>query len=444
MPPAAPRILAEATAALLAAEERLLACVHCGFCLPACPTYTRLGDEADSPRGRLYLMRAVAEGRLSPASSAFRTHLDRCTGCRACEPVCPAGVEFGALLERARAVSAAASPRLLLEVLVLVLVRWPAATRAVSALFRLLRASGALPWLARHLPRQLARLRHALAMLAASRPWPGLRRVGEGDAPRSGPAPALYPQARLPVAVFRGCVQEQFFGHVNRATARVLALNGCEPVDAPGQGCCGALHAHAGDLREARALARANLLAFERSGAEIIVANAAGCGAALKDYPDLFSGEPEEARRAEAFRARVRDLFELLATRKLATGARVPLRVVYDAPCHLRHAQRLGSCPPDVLRRVPGLEVVVPPVPGDCCGGAGIYGLLQPTLASRLLSDKLAALRSIRMDALVTPNAGCILQIGAGLVASGCTTPVLHPVEILDESYRRAGAYGGE
>ncbi|HEX7119906.1 MAG TPA: heterodisulfide reductase-related iron-sulfur binding cluster [Longimicrobiales bacterium] len=458
-------------------EEKLLACVHCGFCLQACPTYTRLGDEADSPRGRLYLMRAVAEGRLEPDADAFATHLDRCLGCRACETVCPSGVEYGHLLEHARAVVARERGAGL-------------ATRALLAVFgrrrlgriamaggRLLRASRLAPWLVRWLPRRLHAIRFGLAMLAATRAWPGLKTAGatggaaaaprpqavpgatgagsRGEAPLPGAPPRLPAQRaaptreiRLPaanaapapkrrIAMLYGCVQHGLFRRVNDATARVLEANGCEIVPAPAQGCCGALHAHAGDRERARALARANIDAFERADVEFVVVNAAGCGAAMKEYGALLADDVAWADRARALAARVRDASELLVELGPRPGAPLPLRATYDAPCHLHHAQRITRAPLDVLAAIPELELVPLPGADECCGGAGIYGLTHPELGGRILDDKVAAVRSTGADVVVTPNPGCMMQIGAGLLLAGDDRPVLHPIELLAESYRR-------
>ncbi|HEX7088953.1 MAG TPA: heterodisulfide reductase-related iron-sulfur binding cluster [Longimicrobiales bacterium] len=432
-------------AVLAAEEERLLACVHCGFCLTACPTYTRLGDEADSPRGRLYLMRAVAEGRLDAGAEAFATHIDRCLGCRACETVCPAGVQYGFLLERARAAAreAGAQSGGRAAAWLLRVFASAGATRAAMAAGRWLRATGLPRVLARRLPARLARVRFGLAMLAASAP--GLRRMGDAGrtgASASSPRPAGGPEGRVEgprVAVLAGCVQEGLFSRVNRATVAVLEANGCAVVRAPGQRCCGALHAHGGDLDRARALARANVDAFERSGAEWIIVNAAGCGAAMKEYGELLAGEPAYAERARALAGRVRDVAEFLVELGPVRGAALPVRVTYDAPCHLHHAQRITRAPLELLAAIPELELVPLPGADECCGGAGIYGLLHPELGGRILADKVAAVKATGAEVVATPNPGCMMQIGAGLALAGEATAVVHPIELLAESYRRAG-----
>ncbi len=438
-------------------EARLLACVHCGFCLDACPTYTRLGLESDSPRGRLYLMRAVAEGRVPADAEALEIHLDRCLGCRACEPVCPSGVQYGYLLERGRAIVARnrgtdATTRRLLDTF-----GRRGRTRVVMALARLLRGSGMAALLARALPARFHRTRFALAMLAASRPW---KRLTDVPAPPPPVAPdaestiSAVPGAqsatpresyvRVPraapavprAAVLSGCVQAGLFARVNQATVQVLEANGCTIVPVPAQGCCGALHAHGGDLAGARALAQVNIDAFERAGAEVVVVNAAGCGAAMKEYGELFEGTPEH-RKAKAFAAKVRDIAEFLVELGPRTGGGMKLRVAFDSPCHLLHAQRIERAPHQMLAAIPGLDVVTIPHADECCGGAGTYGLTHPDLGGRILADKLNNVLSAHADAVVTPNPGCMMQIGAGLLIKGDATPVLHPVELLAESYRR-------
>lgn len=451
--------VAPASAAILAGQqERLAACVHCGFCISVCPTYTRLGDEADSPRGRIYLMRAVTEGRMAPDADAFATHIDRCLGCRACETVCPSGVEYGFLLERARAVIADTrgsdpATRALLGVF-----RHRLLSRCFMAAGRLLRDVGLAGALARTLPRRLARARFGLAMLAASRARGGVPAPGEARRPdeapaRSAPAGMEDPErAARPaprtagadvhrVAMLTGCVQSGLFGRVNRATLEVLQANGCEVVATPAQRCCGALHAHGGDLRGARELARANVDAFEATGVEAIIVNAAGCGAAMKAYGELLADEPTYAERARSLAARVRDISEYLDEIGPVEGAPLPLAAAYDAPCHLHHAQRVQEAPLRVLRAaVPGLEVRPLAHADECCGGAGIYGLLHPDLGGRILADKIADIQSTEGDVLLTGNPGCAMQMGAGLLMAGDARPVLHPVELLAESYRRLGA----
>ena len=440
-------------------RDRLLPCVHCGFCLPACPTYNRLGDEADSPRGRLYLMRAVVEGRLDPGSDAFGTHIDRCLGCRACEPVCPSGVEYGTLLELARETVAEHRPsgfltRALLWVFSSSLRRklFFMQSRSIRGLGLASLGTALMPAVG---PLKTAKL--ALAMLASTAGWSRLRTLGlsqadsgdsgdsadSADSVRSTEAPTKPAAAgsRGRVAVLVGCVQEGLFARLNRATVRTLEANGYEVVPVGGQDCCGALHAHGGDLEQARALARANIAAFESVEADAIAVNTAGCGAAMKDYGVLLENDPEMAERARGLAAKVRDVTELLSDAGPLRGAEVTCTVAYDHPCHLLHAQRVEQPPLAVLAAIPGTEVRIVEKADECCGGAGIYSLTHPELGGEIGRDKVAAVRACAADAVVTPNPGCMMQIGAGLRLEGAREGVLHPVELLDESYRRAGYY---
>ena len=436
-------------------EEGLLNCVHCGFCLPACPTYRRLGDEADSPRGRLHLMRAVVEGRLDAGSDAFQLHIDRCLGCRACEPVCPSGVAYGHLLELARHVGREARRPPLLSRLLLRVFGTGSLARPAMALARLFRVTRIPALAARFRPGKgpPGPVRLGMAMLAATAPTPALpsiRRTSRSAQPGPGtprprpPTPA-HPPTPQPhpgtVAILTGCVQAGLFARVNAATERVLRANGYDVVSVPGQGCCGALHAHAGDLDQARALARRNVAAFESAGADFIVMNASGCGAAMAGYGSLLAEDGEMRQRAAAVAARVKDVSELLAAQGPRQGGEVQLKVTYDPPCHLLHAQGVSGPPEQVVRAVPGIEVVPLPGASECCGGAGIYGLTHRELGGRIGGDKVRSVIDTGADALVTGNPGCMMQIGAGLRMAGRRTPVLHIVELLDESYRRGGLH---
>lgn len=434
--------------ALEAQRERLSPCVHCGFCLPACPTYVRLGDEADSPRGRLHLMRAVVDGRLDPASDAFRTHIDRCLGCRACEPVCPSGVEYGTLLELARDVAAEHRPPDPATRILLGLFSRPLLRRVFLAAGRVVRATGLASLAVRVLPRSgpLAQARLASAMLASSASWRGLRGTSSA-ASASTTAEASKPgterSGRGRVGLLSGCVQEGLYGRINRATVRTLEANGYEVVPVAAQDCCGALHAHGGALEAARELARGNVAAFEAAGVDFVAVNAAGCGAVMKEYGALLEQDPAWADRAATVARTVRDVTELLAAAGPRSGAPVECRVAYDHPCHLLHAQRVERPPLDVLAAVPGVSVTVVDDAAECCGGAGIYGLTHPDLGGRIGRDKVAAVRRAGCDVAATPNPGCMMQIGGGLRLEGAPEGVVHPVELLDESYRRAGLYRG-
>ncbi len=401
--------------------EGLDACVHCGFCLQACPTFLATGDEADSPRGRIELMRALERGELTASDPALAYHLDRCLGCRGCEPVCPSGVQYGIGLEAARQRIAEARGVSRLARLALWALTSPRVSRVVYWFARGFRATG--------IPRRLAgwgRFRFAMGMLAATQ---GGERRTTARKVLSPPSPAL---------LFRGCVQQGLFSHVHDATVRALGVNGYQVGEVKGQVCCGALHAHAGLLEEARALARVNVAAFGE-GDEPIVVNSAGCGALMKEYGHLLGHEP-----GERFGARVRDVTELLAgddMRGPIGGAPLDMHVAYDPPCHLLHAQGVAVPPLRLFAAIPLLELV--PVPGaaECCGSAGLFTLLEPEMSRAVLAAKIERLRETAPQVVATGNPGCQMQIGAGLAAAGVATRVRHPVELLDDAYRAAGRY---
>ena len=416
--------------------EGLDACVHCGFCLQACPTFLATGDESDSPRGRIELMRGLERGDIAATDPALFYHLDRCLGCRGCEPVCPSGVQYAHGLEAARSRITAARGVPPLARLALWALTTPGISSVVYGFARMLRASG--------LPRLLAgwgRLGFAMGMLAATKS-DGKGRYGtvkDGKGKRSKSATVSYrPLPSLTVQLFRGCVMEGLFQHVHEATVRTLSVNGYEALEVTGQVCCGALHAHAGLVEEARALARVNVEAFG-DGDEPIVVNSAGCGALMKEYGRLLSDE-----RGERFGARVRDVTELLAGDGMkgpVAGAPLDLHVAYDPPCHLLHAQGVAVQPLKLFAAIPLLELV--PVPGaaECCGSAGLFTLLEPEMSRAVLGAKLERLREAAPQVVATGNPGCLMQIGAGLAAAGIAARVRHPVELLDDAYRAAGRY---
>lgn len=424
-------------------EDKLLACVHCGLCLEACPTYVLTGDENDSPRGRIYLMRAVEENRLALDSTAFRQHINRCLGCRACESVCPAGVEYGQLLEAARAdlQQTPAEQRSLRARLLHFMLQhiWihPARLRFAFTLARILR-NMRLPRLMikSRLARLVSpRLEFALALLDSSL----AARGNEDERSAQTDSRTALTQALL----FKGCVMEGLFARVNRATARVLEANDCAVRVPEGQVCCGALHAHAGDLEGARELARRNIDAFGGDAETKIITNAGGCGALLASYTHLLADDAEYAERARDFGARVRDISQQLATLEVRQGAELEGQVTtYDASCHLLYGQHASVEPIEMLRKIPGLRFV--PLEGSevCCGGAGVYNLLEPSMSSRILNEKLVQIKTTGAQTLATGNPGCHMQIGAGARLNGMEhLRVCHPVELLDESYARAGIY---
>ena len=422
--------MSEAVASPFAALDP---CVHCGFCLPSCPTYLATGDEADSPRGRIVLMRALERGEIDPLDPALTQHIDACLGCRGCEPACPSGVGYGQGLAAARLELARVRglPRL---------VRAFLAVMKRSALWRLAFGAGSFLRDA-GLASELAgpsRAGFSFGMLASTQPFAATRVA------RTLPHPShdrLHAEPAEPrratVALFRGCIMDTVFRHVNEATRRTLEANGYQVIEVQGQVCCGALHEHASDPEGARELARSNVAAFAGLP-DFIVTNSAGCGAVLKDYGHLV-GTPQ----AEAFGARVRDVSELLAEAGPRTGAPLPLDVAYDAPCHLQHAQKVHAQPLQVLRSIPGLRLQLLPGSDRCCGAAGIYATLHPEMSRAVLDDKTRTFAEAAVPPAVvaTGNPGCHMQLGAGLRAAGRDTPVAHPVELLDLSYRLAGLY---
>ena len=417
-------------------------CVHCGFCLEACPTYVATGDEADSPRGRIVLMQAAARGDLPISNKALAFHLDRCLGCRACESACPSGVEYGPALEHTREALAKAHGVPWLARLILAVMSEPRLRRPA------LRASRLLRPIARRLAGP-SRLGFSFGMLAATKMMLDGTTEGRKDGGTEIIGDELPPYRRTavppgeggPAVVFRGCIMDDLFSHVHDATERTLRVNGLTPVAVPQQGCCGALHAHAGLLDHTRVLARQNIIAFRQHADAVIVVNAAGCGTMLKDYGHLLQGDPVE-QEAKAFASRVQDVTEVLAARGPRKGAAVRMTVAVDPPCHLQHAQRVIDEPLKMLQAIPELEVCSPAGAAQCCGSAGVYSIVEPELSQQVLSPKLASLEATGADAIATANPGCVMQIGAGILASGRAVPVVHPIEFLDLSYRKAGYYG--
>ncbi|HUQ41693.1 MAG TPA: heterodisulfide reductase-related iron-sulfur binding cluster [Candidatus Limnocylindrales bacterium] len=404
-------------------------CIHCGVCLESCPTYLLTRLETESPRGRIHLMQQLAAGRVD-ATDTLRLHLDRCLACRACEAVCPSGVGYGALIENARAAIEASG-----------VIRRPApASIARRARLGILADPARLAPLARLLSLyERTGLRRAVrASGLRKRLPPALRRL-EGlypplaRAPYRAPAVPATPIAR--VALLIGCVMRVAYGDVHTAAARVLSRLGVAVVDAPGQVCCGALHAHAGERADAIRLAKTNIQAFEAASLDAIVVDAAGCGAHLKSYAHLLEHDAAWADRAAAFTAKVRDVTEYLAS--LPGGMQLgtlEARVTYQDPCHLAHAQRIRTQPRSLLDRVAGLELIEMAESDVCCGSAGSYNLQQPVYADALLERKLDAIDATGANVVVSANPGCMLQIQSGLADRGRRVEVLHIVEVLDRA----------
>jgi len=412
-------------------------CVHCGFCLPTCPTYLLWGEEMDSPRGRIYLMKAGMDGR-ADLTPSFVSHFDNCLGCLACVTACPSGVQYGPLIERTRAQIERKYPRpsedrWFRRALMAVL---PYPWRMRLALLPLAIMGGLVRTVIgtapNGAPRQgfMARLRASLAV-APPVTLGGLFASLPKDTPAQGPE-------RMKVAMLTGCVQRLAFGHVNEATVRVLSAEGCR-VTAPGaQGCCGALPLHSGHIDQARTLAKRTIEVFEQAGADRVVVNAAGCGSAMKDYGELFADDPAWATRAHDFSARVRDVSQVLAEIGPPRAPRHPIaaRVAYHDACHLAHGQGVRAEPRALLQAIPGVELVSPAEAEICCGSAGIYNLVQPGPAADLGDRKARHLAALSPDMIATANPGCTLQIAAAGRRLGHNWPVFHPVELIDASMR--------
>jgi Fe-S oxidoreductase len=448
-------------------------CVHCGFCLPACPTYSLWGEEMDSPRGRIHLVTQVLDGaELSPAAAE---HFDRCLGCMACMTACPSGVQYDRLIEAARSwtddpahapavgppgnVAAEDGPGVqevggpaggvpvgggrhrplrdrAARSAIFAVFPYPRRLRALAGPLRLLQRTGLDRLVARSgLPGRVSPVLGAAMSLA---PRPGAP-VPSGRLPELVPARGAR---RAVVGMLTGCVQSVFFPQVNIATARVLAAEGCDVVIPRGQGCCGALSLHSGRAGEAADFARRAIETFEQAGVEAIVVNSAGCGSAMKEYADLLADDPEWAPRAAALSAKVRDFAEFLADLFEDAGGPVaprhplPVRAAYHDACHLAHAQRITAAPRALLNGVPGLELAEIPEAGMCCGSAGVYNLLQPEAARELGQRKAASVHTTGVQLLISANPGCSLQIASALEAQGETIAIAHTAEILDASIR--------
>lgn len=396
-------------------------CVHCGICLPQCPTYRVLGEEMDSPRGRVYLMRAVAEQRLD-VTDGFRRHLDLCLGCRACETACPAGVPFGALLETSRAeIERRGRPvrERLLAALIYAVFPHPRRLRALLGAARVYRGSG------------LSALVRRTGLL---RPFPRLAAMEQllPELPADIALPELVPargRSRGRVALLTGCVQRYVYPDVNRDSARLLALAGWEVVVPRDQGCCGALELHGGRLDALRRRARA-LGSVLPADVDWVVTNAAGCGSAMREYGHWTSDDG-----ATRVASRTRDVSELLADSELPLEP-LPLTVTYHDPCHLAHGQKVRAAPRALLAKIPGLTVVPLADSELCCGSAGVYNILEPEMAERLLTQKIDRIVATGARTVVTGNPGCLLHIAGGARRRGLDLEVIHPVTLLARAVR--------
>ncbi|HVU62027.1 MAG TPA: heterodisulfide reductase-related iron-sulfur binding cluster [Mycobacteriales bacterium] len=408
-------------------RELIAECVHCGFCLPTCPTYLLWGEEMDSPRGRIYLMKNLIEG--APLDDPTVGHFDACLGCMACVTACPSGVQYDALIESTRAevevgTSRPANQRAL-RWLIFATFPYPRRLRAIRPLLRAYQSTGA-----QRLVRK--RMRGTLTTMA-------------GLVPSLGPRerlPALTPAVgtrRMRVGMLLGCVQREFFPGVNAATMRVLAAEGCEVVAPADQGCCGALSLHSGREPEAVARAKRLIAAFEAAHVDAVVVNAAGCGSSMKEYGRLLAGDPQWAQRAAAFSAKCRDVAELLVELgPVAPRHPLPLVAAYHDACHLSHAQGVRAQPRALLAAIPGLELREIPEADICCGSAGVYNLLNPQPARELGDRKAANVSATGATLLVTANPGCLMQIDSALRRQGKQVALAHTIEVLDASIRGA------
>lgn len=425
-------------------EAGLLSCVHCGFCLPACPTYLETGDEADSPRGRLVLMREAAEGKLPLASEGYGSvgyHLDRCLGCRACETACPSGVPYGILLEEMRDRQERETKRPVGQVVLregmLALLTNPARMKAALIAGRV--TGGAIP-----LP-----VAKFVGLPSDTRmPLPEDLAVSSRDVATLTPATGVK---RGRVLLATGCVMRVLYAPVHAATARVLAANGVETIAPRNQPCCGALHGHQGKLAAARAMARATIESYEAAcggaglpSVDAVILNSSGCGSFLKGYGHLLAEDERFASRAAQFANKIKDISEYLAA--LPGGLRpmrpLPMRLTYHDACHLRHGQGIYDAPRTLLKSIPGVSFVETVESDLCCGSAGVYNYLQPEMAGTLLDRKVANLLATGAEVVATGNPGCLAWIQQGMKRIGARAPeVVHPVELLDRAYSIEGAF---
>ena len=410
-------------------------CVHCGLCLNACPTYRELGVEMDSPRGRIYQMVQVASG--APVSPSYIEHIELCLACRACESACPSGVEYGRLVEAARAeienrIDRPFATRMVRRLVYGKLLQSPGMMTAAGAFAYLYQTSG------------LQKIVRSYGL------WKLLGKLGrlEQLAPRAEP-PFFFNQIgktfpaegkqRYRVALMAGCIANVSFARLNEATVRVLQKNGCEVVVPAGQGCCGALHVHAGIRGEARKLARRNIDAVVAGGFDAVITNAAGCGSTLKEYHELLEHDPDYSGKAREFSQRMRDVNEFLAAIEINLDmGPLPVTVTYQDSCHLAHGQKIRIPPRRLLAAVPGLVFREMPLSDLCCGSAGVYNVVENEMAMAVLEKKMQSVNSTGAEVIATANPGCMLQLEAGVRLHGHGQRVAHVVELLDEAYRNA------
>jgi glycolate oxidase iron-sulfur subunit len=413
------------------APDLINQCVHCGFCLPACPTYVLWGNEMDSPRGRIYLMKMASDGATT-MTDPWVQHMDTCLGCMSCMTACPSGVDYGKLIEATRAQMERRHPRSTAERLQrwMIFSTFPRVDRLrllrvflrvyqESGLQSLVRGSGLL----KLLPKQLRAMEALMPALGASQTMAAVT-------PAQG-------ETRKRVGLLLGCVQREFMPEINAATVRVLAAEGCEVIAPADQPCCGALMVHAGEEAPALDLARRVIDVFERANVDIIITNAGGCGSNVREYGYQLRDDPQYAERAARFSAKCKDVAEFLEELGPRTSRKpLNLRVAYHDSCHLQHAQRVRAQPRAQLSAIPGVEMLDLPEAALCCGSAGIYNLVQSDTADALADRKAQHITAARPDIVATGNVGCMLQIAAALERQGQKTPVLHTIQLIDASLR--------
>ncbi|MBA2396279.1 MAG: 4Fe-4S dicluster domain-containing protein [Ktedonobacteraceae bacterium] len=431
-------------------------CIHCGFCLPTCPTYAVLGVEMDSPRGRIYQMQAVADGRLE-VSDDFVEHMNCCVGCRACETACPSGVQFGKLIEAAReqiqltpTSSTPATPsqpslaalllrRFFFDImlpsrLILTLVFGGLKLYQRSGLQKLVHSTGLFD-LINNLPTPFK------GKLSTPEALMNDARGPIAPTPLAEITPAIGLQ-HFRVGFISGCIMDQVFHDINEATIRVLTANGCEVITPLQQNCCGALHIHGGEAEQGRNLARRNIDVFEQYNCDFIIINSAGCGSTLKEYDHLLRNDPVYAERARVFSGKMKDISEFLASIELSHEmGEVKRTVAYHDACHLLHGQKIKQQPRELLKMIPGLTLVTLKESDWCCGSAGIYNITNQEMGNQLLERKMDHVAETGAEIIATGNPGCMMQIALGMHERGLPMEVMHPIELLDEAYRAGQLY---
>lgn len=407
-------------------------CVHCGFCLSSCPTYLETGNELDSPRGRIHLIKAAEEGRI-PMGSSLVKHLDLCLGCLACETACPSGVKYGSLIEMSRGQIERrfkrGLPERILRSFIFNIFPYPRRLRLLLPFVYLIKALG----LKRILP-------PALLNRVSSSASSMFHMLPEVSSAFGETLSAFYPalgERKKKVALLSGCVQGVFFPEINRATVEVLRASGCEVLVPQNQGCCGALSIHSGRLEEGRRFARSLVDLFSAVDVDAIVVNSAGCGSTMKEYVEILRGDPAYFEAAARLSAKTVDVMEFLLDTGIGAQLHpLDIRITYQDACHIVHGQGIRSAPRELLRSVPGLEFAEMLQSDHCCGSAGIYNIVQPEMSTKLLSRKIREIEKTGADYLAVGNPGCMIQIRKGLTNSDSTTKIVHPVEILNWSLK--------